>query len=138
MRWCRHDLGTPYRYWQRSCQHHSRVALWLLQLATGLIVSKTVIRTVAVAAWIALVLVCRSVLDPGDPRAWSHRSRSTAAVSATEEAGYTADEVRGPRRDLYGNVIESAVGDYRIDMRGDVYEHHDPDTVITELAPPGV
>jgi hypothetical protein len=41
-----------------------------------------------------------------------------------------------PRFDVYGNVIEDALGDYRIDPRGDVYENHSPDTEVTRLKSP--
>jgi hypothetical protein len=41
-----------------------------------------------------------------------------------------------PRVDVYGNEIEDAVGDYRIDPGGDVYENHSPDTEVTRLNAP--
>ena len=41
-----------------------------------------------------------------------------------------------PRFDLLGNEVEPAIGDYRIDVEGDLYEHHSPDTEITELPVP--
>lgn len=41
-----------------------------------------------------------------------------------------------PRVDVYGNEIEDAIGDYRIDPRGDVYESHSPDTEVTHLKRP--
>ena len=41
-----------------------------------------------------------------------------------------------PRVDRYGNEIEDAVGDYRIDPGGDVYESHSPDTEVTRLSVP--
>ena len=43
-----------------------------------------------------------------------------------------------PRLDLYGNEIEDAVGDYRIDVRGDIYERHSPETEVTRLAAPSL
>jgi hypothetical protein len=42
------------------------------------------------------------------------------------------------RRDLYGNEIDEAVGDYRIDERGEIYERHSPDTAVLKLKPAGV
>ena len=42
------------------------------------------------------------------------------------------------RLDLYGNEIADAVGDYRIDVRGDVYERHSPGTEVTQLAAPSL
>jgi hypothetical protein len=41
-----------------------------------------------------------------------------------------------PRVDVYGNDIEDAVGDYRIDPGGDVYESHSPDIAVTRLNVP--
>jgi hypothetical protein len=38
-----------------------------------------------------------------------------------------------PRIDVYGNEIQDAVGDYRVDPRGDVYENHAPDTEVPRL-----
>lgn len=38
--------------------------------------------------------------------------------------------------DLYGNPIEEAVGDYRIDTRGGIFERHSPATEISRLADP--
>ena len=52
--------------------------------------------------------------------------------------GFGADAAAEPRRDLYGNEIEDAVGDYRIDRRGDIYERHSPDTEVTQLAAPSL
>ena len=36
--------------------------------------------------------------------------------------------------DRYGNTVERAVTDYRIDHRGDVYERHSPNTALPKLA----
>jgi hypothetical protein len=41
-----------------------------------------------------------------------------------------------PRADLYGNLVDEAVGDYRIDGRSDLYERHAPDTALLRLGPP--
>jgi hypothetical protein len=38
--------------------------------------------------------------------------------------------------DIHGNEIETAVGDYRIDPRGGIYERHAPDTAVIALGPP--
>jgi hypothetical protein len=49
---------------------------------------------------------------------------------------FGADAASKPRVDLYGNEVEEAVGDYRIDIRGDIYERHSPDTEVTQLGAP--
>ena len=44
--------------------------------------------------------------------------------------------VSAPNIDIYGNRVERAVGGYRVDVRGDLYEEHNPDTAVLELGPP--
>ena len=44
--------------------------------------------------------------------------------------------VRTKRVDLYGNEIEAAVGEYRIDLSGEMYEAHSPHTALPELGSP--
>jgi hypothetical protein len=41
-----------------------------------------------------------------------------------------------PHVDVFGNEIEDAVTDYRIDSTGDVYERHSPETEVPRLGPP--
>ena len=48
------------------------------------------------------------------------------------------DEGPDPRFDLFGNEIEEAVADYRIDLRGGLYERHSPDTAVPRLGVPEV
>jgi hypothetical protein len=62
----------------------------------------------------------------------------TTAVSDPSVDEWLGAEASEPRLDVYGNEVETAVGDYRIDFRGDLYEHHAPDTAVAKLAPPGV
>ena len=50
-------------------------------------------------------------------------------VSASEEM-----ELGDAVVDRYGNEVERAVTDYRIDHRGDVYERHSPQTALPRLA----
>jgi hypothetical protein len=49
-----------------------------------------------------------------------------------------SDEAPDPRFDLFGNEIEEAVADYRIDLRGGVYERHSPDTAVPRAGIPKV
>jgi len=44
----------------------------------------------------------------------------------------------GVRLDRYGNEIESAIGDYRLDGSGDVYERHSPQTEVASLPGPSI
>ena len=41
-----------------------------------------------------------------------------------------------PRIDLNGNEIDDAVGDYRVDRQGELYERHAPDTALLHLSAP--
>ena len=38
--------------------------------------------------------------------------------------------------DVLGNEVDDAVGDYRVDIRGDIYERHSPETEVARLKPP--
>ena len=40
------------------------------------------------------------------------------------------------RTDVLGNQIDDALGDYRVDTRGDIYERHSPETEVARLRPP--
>jgi hypothetical protein len=67
----------------------------------------------------------------------------TTAVSASPSSAPLMENPESadpemPRVDLYGNEIEEAVTDYRVDPGGDLYERHAPDTAVTKLGPAGV
>jgi hypothetical protein len=63
----------------------------------------------------------------------------SAAVSGEEPraSGLAPEDPREPRFDLNGNEVEDAVADYRVDLRGGIYERHSPDTAVSKLGPPG-
>ena len=46
------------------------------------------------------------------------------------------DDWTEPQVDLNGNEIDEAVGDYRVDGRGEMYERHAPDTALIHLTAP--
>jgi len=46
------------------------------------------------------------------------------------------DDSANTRLDLHGNEIDDAVGDYRVDYGGDVYERHVPEETFIHLGPP--
>lgn len=56
---------------------------------------------------------------------------SKARELPTSEDGWAE-----PRLDVNGNEIDEAVGDYRIDSRGEMYERHAPDTALLRLSAP--
>lgn len=49
-----------------------------------------------------------------------------------------SDRNAQPRLDLLGNEVDEAVGDYRVDSVGTLYERHSPDTALLKLGAPGV
>jgi hypothetical protein len=59
------------------------------------------------------------------------------ACESLVETGDSGDAPDG-RFDLFGNEIEEAVADYRIDLRGGIYERHSPDTAVPRLGSPKV
>jgi hypothetical protein len=42
-------------------------------------------------------------------------------------------DVTPPKVDVLGNEIQDAVGDYRVDRQGEIYERHSPDTEVKKL-----
>ena len=46
------------------------------------------------------------------------------------------DDWAEPRVDLNGNEVDAAVGEYRVDTRGEMYERHAPDTALIHLSAP--
>lgn len=76
---------------------------------------------------------------------WAPASPASAAAIdplSTSVSDIVADDERSDVErehrliDRYGNELERAVTDYRIDARGDVYERHSPQTALPEPAPP--
>ena len=65
-------------------------------------------------------------------------SASTTSVidSAARTVPARGDDWSEPRVDLNGNEIDAAVGDYRVDRRGEMYERHAPDTALLRLGAP--
>jgi hypothetical protein len=72
--------------------------------------------------------------------------RETTTVSRGDELTVEIEELVNhpsidifgshPRIDIYGNRVDPAVGEYRVDFRGDLYERHAPDTAVLKLGPP--
>lgn len=62
---------------------------------------------------------------------------SSPAITDVPAASPKLADQDTPRVDLYGNEVEDAIGDYRVDGTGDLYEAHSPDTEVTRLGAPG-
>jgi hypothetical protein len=62
---------------------------------------------------------------------------NSAAVSSAEIKVFgVTGSTRTSHIDIYGNDVDDAVGDYRIDPRGELYEDHSPDTALLKLGSP--
>ena len=66
---------------------------------------------------------------------------SVDATTSVLDAGHPAlparvDDWAEPQVDLNGNEINAAVGDYRVDRGGEMYERHAPDTALLHLSAP--
>jgi hypothetical protein len=62
--------------------------------------------------------------------------RTPAVSSGANDSVEDIRVVDAPELDIYGNQVEGAVGRYRVDPLGDLYEEHNPDTAVLELGPP--
>jgi hypothetical protein len=62
--------------------------------------------------------------------------RTPAVSSPLEHPPSATDRLIPPNIDIYGNEVERAVGGYRVDLDGDLYEEHNPDTAVLKLGPP--
>ena len=65
------------------------------------------------------------------------------ATTSVLDTGFPTTETRSddwaePLLDLNGNEIDEAVGDYRVDRAGELYERHAPDTAVLHLSDPKI
>ena len=94
-------------------------------------------RVIICTIWVSILLIGSGMWSP------DMDATPNVTIDVHQDAGFrrvhTDEHRRGtaaPRLDLYGNPVEPAVGDYRTDQRGDLYERHAPDTAILRLGPP--
>jgi hypothetical protein len=96
-----------------------------------------------IAGWFALLMFLVASAS------WFARDTSRPSVLQREPDPYTTslidswpdlytpgDGMAEPGVDLNGNEIDNAVGDYRVDERGNVFETHAPQTAVAILPPP--
>lgn len=103
-----------------------------MQAATG--------RVIVGVLWLVILVAVAGAWSAG---ARAARAAQRPIAAPTEPAAgqrqpiSLRDDLADPSRiDLYGNEVEPAVTEYRIDFQGDLYESHSPDTAITELGAP--
>jgi hypothetical protein len=100
-----------------------------------------------ISAAIGLVWLCSAA---SGQRMWMERSTSSIVSNPAEitvqqpltgsevadRPGVEVEDSAEPRVDLFGNEVENAVADYRIDRGGAVYERHSPETAVPRLGCP--
>jgi hypothetical protein len=104
------------------------VATCLAASMNGLMTAGVIVR--------ALMLVVLAAIGA----AWAMAPRVVIIGSSGDTAiafDAHAQEIVAPRRlDLYGNEVEDAIGDYRLDRHGSIYERHSPETALAPLPAP--
>jgi hypothetical protein len=99
------------------------------------------IRVVVGIICVVLALVARGIwsetaVHAPEPRI-DYAAETTTAVSDPDAGnGLPSEAGETGRVDRYGNPIETAIGDYRIDRSGEIYERHSPDTAVPRLGVP--
>jgi hypothetical protein len=86
----------------------------------------TGLRVVIGLIWLLALLAGRGL--------WVSASPSPIAATSAE----ITEPQHPPRVDLYGNEIEAAIADYRLDVGGTVYERHSPETALPKLGSPTI
>ena len=105
----------------------------------------TAIRIAIAAIWVAIALLAQGTwmttpVPPNDtpPLVYDFPTTAVSGITSDGAEELDAPASASPRIDLYGNEVEQAVTDYRVDPRGDIYENHAPETAVTKLGPAGV
>ena len=84
----------------------------------------TGLRVVIGLIWVVALLAGRDM--------WGAASPSPIAATSAE----ITERASAPRIDLFGNEVEEALAEYRLDVGGDVYERHSPETAVPKLGSP--
>jgi hypothetical protein len=100
-------------------------------------------RAAVAAIWLMSFFTGRELRVPDGPSSIAASAAEITGSPLPGEAGPDAPQVEpdasdgeDPRTDLSGNEVEDAVADYRIDVRGTIYERHSPETAVRQLASP--
>jgi hypothetical protein len=97
------------------------------------------LRVIVGVIWIAILLVTHGIWTatalPLDNVGVFPDPGTTSVRDGAENDDYSASSGT-ELYDMYGNEIEEALGDYRIDFRGDMYERHAPQTALPEPIKP--
>ena len=99
----------------------------------------TVVRVLIGVIWVLSLLLGRGVWHSAAfPASSAVAISHTTSVSDGEggESSSVGNDRQPPQFDLFGNEIESAMADYRVDRRGAMYERHAPETAVPRLGSP--
>jgi hypothetical protein len=91
-------------------------------------------RVIAFVVALAFVVGAHSVMPIA-----AYASSLVSSIPNGSGPGPIENEILGPDADgidVFGNEVDEAVCDYRVDVRGDVYERHSPETEVPKLRPP--
>jgi len=91
-------------------------------------------RVIAFVVAIAFVVGAHSVTPIA-----AYASSLVSSIPDVSGPGPIQSDILGPDADaidVFGNEVEEAVCDYRVDVRGDLYERHSPETEVPRLRPP--
>jgi hypothetical protein len=72
----------------------------------------------------------------GHPLPTVHQEATPVAVPLALPEMARDNDFEPSKVDVLGNEVDDAVGDYRVDIRGDIYERHSPETEVARLKPP--
>lgn len=105
--------------------------VWFAAMATGMVLA-------AGSGWASIAhggaIDATAVSGPAN-----HFSRTTVvepAPSMSFDLLSVIEPALEPHLDVYGNEIEDAITDYRVDTQGAIYERHSPETEVPHLGPP--
>jgi hypothetical protein len=105
----------------------------------------TPLRVLVVFLWFAILSAGSyvwTIHTTGEPITGAHPRVDSPSVldevvnGAAELERPRDDDWAEPHVDLNGNEVDDAVGDYRIDRHGELYERHAPDTALAHLGSP--
>jgi hypothetical protein len=96
---------------------------------------------ITVRVWFVLMLVAAAFVGR---QLWTattiraHAADFTVAPSTAVMPSVNDDPrpAHQPQLDVYGNEVDDAVGDYRMDAFGEQYEGHSPETELLRLGSP--
>ena len=90
--------------------------------------------------YIAIALIARGIwVETSTVSPAQHVPDASATSSISDFIDADGPLLNGDgahRLDRYGNPIETAIGDYRVDPGGELYERHSPETAVARLPVP--